>query len=191
MYCPYLGIFAGGAVRFGTMHARGQLIMFADADGATRFSDVSKLEDELRRVCGNIDWTCPSIVVGSRAHLEQRSIATRSLFRTILMVGFHLLVRLFTVRTIRDTQCGFKMFTRAAASQLFTIMHIERWAFDVELLYIAEQLHIPIVEVGVAWNEVDGSKLTPVWSWIEMGRDLLLIWFRYASGIWKFQSSLI
>lgn len=105
------------------------------------------------------------------------------------MLGFHLLVWLFTVRTVRDTQCGFKMFTRAAAVKLFTNMHIERWAFDVELLYLAEKFHIPIFEVAVRWHEVDGSKITPFWSWLQMGRDLLLIWFRYLVGIWKVGSA--
>lgn len=53
-----------------------------------------------------------------RAHLEESSKAERSFFRTILMVGFHLLVRIFAVATIRDTQCGFKLFTRAAVARV-------------------------------------------------------------------------
>ncbi len=67
------------------------------------------------------------IVCGSRAHMEEDAIATRSFFRTILMRGFHLLVYMFTVRGIRDTQCGFKLFTRAAARKCFSNLHIERW----------------------------------------------------------------
>lgn len=64
-------------------------------------------------------------------------------------------------------------------------MHIERWAFDVELLYLAERLKVPVAEVGVEWHEVDGSKITPIISWIQMGRDILLIWFRYTFQIWR------
>lgn len=58
-------------------------------------------------------------------------------------------------------------------------------AFDVELLYIAQTLEIPIGEVAVNWIEIDGSKITPVWSWIQMGVDLGLIWLRYSIGAWK------
>lgn len=64
-------------------------------------------------------------------------------------------------------------------------MHIERWAFDVELLYLAEKAKMPIAEVAVEWHEVDGSKITPVLSWIQMGRDIFLIWFRYTFRIWE------
>jgi dolichyl-phosphate beta-glucosyltransferase len=68
-----------------------------------------------------------AIIVGSRAHLEKESIAKRSLFRTILMYGFHFLVWLFTVKTVKDTQCGFKLFTRDAARLCFDSIHVERW----------------------------------------------------------------
>lgn len=95
------------------------------------------------------------------------------------MHGFHLLVYMLAVRGIRDTQCGFKMMTRSAAAILYQALHINRWsvycmitwlscdfrdfcfpvyrAFDVELLYIAQQLGIPIKEVAVNWHEVDGK----------------------------------
>ncbi|GMS80827.1 hypothetical protein PENTCL1PPCAC_3002, partial [Pristionchus entomophagus] len=176
----------GGAVRVGVLHARGRLVLFADADGATKFEDLEKLEKSMKRLCGgDIDETFPGLVVGSRAHLESESVATRSFFRTILMVGFHSLVWLFAVRTVKDTQCGFKLFTRGAAARIFPVLHVERWAFDVEVLYLAEMWKMRVDEVAVIWHEVDGSKIVPVWSWLEMGRDLILIWFRYTVGIWK------
>ncbi|ODM89625.1 Dolichyl-phosphate beta-glucosyltransferase [Orchesella cincta] len=59
-----------------------------------------------------------------------------------------------------DTQCGFKMFTRSAARIVFHNLNIERWAFDVELLYIAQKLKMPIDEVAVYWTEIEGSKVT-------------------------------
>lgn len=68
-----------------------------------------------------------AISVGSRAHLEQESVATRSFFRTILMYGFHFLVWFFVVRGVRDTQCGFKLLTRRTARICFDNMHVERW----------------------------------------------------------------
>ena len=77
-------------------------------------------------------------------------------------------------------------------------------AFDVELLYIAQQLKMPMKEVAVNWQEIEGnyiyqqslcnvvdsvdlisgSKLVPFWSWLQMGRDLLFIRLRYMFGLW-------
>ncbi|KAK3918458.1 Dolichyl-phosphate beta-glucosyltransferase [Frankliniella fusca] len=185
----------GGAVRLGIQSARGAVILFADADGATKFSDLAKLEEELHKLL-KIDYlTSPekvalrdAIICGSRAHLEDEAVASRSMFRTILMYGFHMLVWLLTVRGIRDTQCGFKLLTRSAASTCFRSLHVERWAFDVELLYIAQKLCFPIGEVAVNWTEIEGSKVVPVWSWLQMGRDLFLIWLRYQIGAWKLKT---
>ncbi|XP_055632213.1 dolichyl-phosphate beta-glucosyltransferase isoform X2 [Toxorhynchites rutilus septentrionalis] len=174
----------GGAVRLGMLSARGRYLLFADADGATKFADYGKLELSLRKLCGS-DHRKDAISIGSRAHLEQEATAKRTLFRTILMHGFHFLVWTFTVKKIRDTQCGFKLLTRSSAQKVFAVMHVERWAFDVELLFIAQSYNIPIDEIAVNWTEIEGSKLTPFWSWLQMGRDLVFIWFRYAIGAWQ------
>lgn len=72
-----------------------------------------------------------AIVIGSRAHLEDDAVASRSYFRTILMYGFHFLVWFFAVRGLRDTQCGFKLLTRQAARICFENMHVERWYYIV------------------------------------------------------------
>lgn len=173
----------GGAVRLGMLSARGRSLLFADADGATKFSDYDKLAEALQSVTN--EWKEDAVVIGSRAHLESEAIATRSAFRTFLMHGFHFLVWLFAVRTLKDTQCGFKLLTRSAAKKLFSILHVERWAFDVELLYLVERLNIPVREIAVNWQEIEGSKLTPIWSWLQMGLDLFLIWFRYLIGAWQ------
>ncbi|KAI5641105.1 glycosyl transferase family 2 domain-containing protein [Phthorimaea operculella] len=185
----------GGAVRLGVQSSRGATILFADADGASKFEDLTKLEAALQDITmrdpvnePELVSSCMAIVIGSRAHLEEESLATRSIFRNILMYGFHFLVWLFTVRGIRDTQCGFKLFTRKAADTCFSSLHVNRWAFDVELLYIAQTLDIPIAEIPVRWTEIDGSKVTPVLSWIQMGVDLGLIWLKYTIGAWKIRT---
>ncbi|XP_068627701.1 dolichyl-phosphate beta-glucosyltransferase [Battus philenor] len=188
----------GGAVRLGVQNARGATILFADADGASKFEDLVKLESALKDIIRSDPITQPELVsnklalsIGSRAHLEKESLATRSLFRNILMYGFHFLVWLFTVKGIKDTQCGFKLFTRKAADICFQSLHVNRWAFDVELLYIAQKLNIPIIEIPVRWTEIEGSKVTPVLSWIQMGCDLGLIWLKYKIGAWKIKSDKI
>lgn len=171
----------GGAVRLGVLGARGKNILFADADGATTFSEIDKLEAVMKANTTNREI----VAIGSRAHLEQEAIATRSLFRTILMHGFHFIVWFLTVRTVRDTQCGFKLFPRRIALHLFSLIHVERWAFDVELLHVCERLDIPVVEVCVKWTEIDGSKIVPVFSWLQMGRDVLFISFMYMIRAWR------
>ncbi|XP_040037948.1 dolichyl-phosphate beta-glucosyltransferase [Gasterosteus aculeatus] len=177
----------GGAVRMGALSSRGKLILMADADGATKFADIEKVEAGLNAL--NPKPENMAISCGSRAHLEQDSVAQRSMFRTFLMYGFHFLVWFFCVRGIKDTQCGFKLFTREAALKTFSSLHVERWAFDVELLYIAQCFKIPIAEVAVNWTEIEGSKLVPFWSWLQMGRDLFFIRMRYFTRAWKLQSA--
>nr|XP_039273055.1 dolichyl-phosphate beta-glucosyltransferase-like [Styela clava] len=176
----------GGAVRMGILSSRGKYLLMADADAATRFSDIVKLEAKIKEIEKD-SINGMAIAVGSRAHLEEDSIANRSLFRTILMKGFHLLVWFLCVRTVRDTQCGFKLFNRKAAFTTFLNLHVERWAFDAELLYIAESLNIPIAEVAVYWTEIDGSKMVPVLSWIQMGWDLLLIYIWHMTRMWTIE----
>ncbi len=83
-----------------------------------------------------------------RAHLAEKSIASRAFYRTILMKGFHFLVTILCTKNIEDTQCGFKLFTNQAAKILFRNLHLRRWAFDIELIYQAEALGIQMKEVS-------------------------------------------
>ncbi|XP_072170899.1 dolichyl-phosphate beta-glucosyltransferase-like [Diadema setosum] len=177
----------GGAVRLGMLSARGRNLLFADADGATKFADIVNLEKSMTELREKDEM---AIVCGSRAHLQDEAVATRSFFRTLLMYGFHFLVWFLCVRGIRDTQCGFKLLSREAARVVFPNMHVERWAFDVEMLYIAQSLGIAISEVAVNWEEIEGTKMIPFFSWAQMGRDLILIRLRYLFRFWKIDPKL-
>ncbi|KAK9847091.1 hypothetical protein WJX84_007959 [Apatococcus fuscideae] len=164
----------GYAVRTGMMICRGQLVLMMDADGATRVSDVERLEAALERVAvkgagkvPNQMQQAPSRVVvrneglamavGSRSHLENEALAQRSWYRNFLMRGFHLLVLTVAGGAIRDTQCGFKLLTRRTARTLLGNQRLQRWCFDVELIYVAQRLGIPIAEVPVNWTEIPGG----------------------------------
>ncbi|OON13645.1 glycosyltransferase, group 2 family protein, partial [Opisthorchis viverrini] len=189
----------GAAVRFGMLSARGRMLLFADADGATRFSDVEKLEDALSAAVARRWNGSMSIICGSRAHLEAEAIVKRHPLRNLLMYGFKFCVWLLCVRGIRDTQCGFKLFSRSAARLLFHNLHVDRWAFDVDLLYLARYFDMEIVEVPVNWHEVDGkfcaeflffmllSRMLHAIALWEMAKDLLLIRLRYSLGAWKIE----
>jgi len=111
----------------------------------------------------------------------------------VLMKGFHFYVQVLVTRSVQDTQCGFKLFTRRAGKALFGTMHLYRWAFDTELIYLAEWLGVPIQEVAVNWHEVDGSKLIRskldvVTTSITMARDILCMRLSYLLGLWEFPS---
>ena len=87
------------------------------------------------------------VVVGSRAHLQSDAAAERTWYRTLLMHGFHALVFAVVGNRIKDTQCGFKLFTRRSARLLFRNLRLRRWCFDVELISLALALGIPLREV--------------------------------------------
>eukprot|EP01119_Soliformovum_irregulare_P022892 TRINITY_DN7904_c0_g1_i1.p1 TRINITY_DN7904_c0_g1~~TRINITY_DN7904_c0_g1_i1.p1 ORF type:complete len:320 (-),score=92.83 TRINITY_DN7904_c0_g1_i1:13-972(-) len=177
----------GGAVLRGAICARGRYILFADADGATDIKDLDRVEQGLKKAEKN----GLGIAIGSRAHLQDDAVAERTFFRNLLMYIFHILVYVLCVKDIRDTQCGFKMFTREAALRIFPQLHIERWAFDVEILYIARNIiGIPITEVAVNWQEIPGSTISPMMAGFQMARDLLRIRLAYLSGYWKINSKI-
>jgi dolichyl-phosphate beta-glucosyltransferase len=208
----------GFAVKTGMQHARGQLLLMVDADGATRIADLENLEARLRQVHqvwlagkasnepGIINGDC-AIAIGSRAPpqalYEQDSVVVqRDGDRSLVSNLFRLLRRLLMPtegvdlggmsggagieqerRALQDTQCGFKLFTRGAAQQLFNNQHLDRWAFDVELMYLAKQLQLPVIEVPVTWSEVDGSKLSMVRDGIKMAIDMLIARVLYVTGV--------
>ncbi|RKP25751.1 nucleotide-diphospho-sugar transferase [Syncephalis pseudoplumigaleata] len=178
----------GGAVAEGMMRARGERLLFADADGATKFSDIKALEEKLNHISQE---TKRGVVVGSRAHLVQTdAVVKRSAIRNFLMHSFHQLLYVLGVREIQDTQCGFKLFTRSAARCIFPNVHVEGWIFDVEVLLIAMRCSIPIAEVPVTWHEIDGSKMSLIQDSIQMALDLFTIRLNYMLGVWRIEPEL-
>ena len=181
----------GGAVKTGMLRSFGQLCLMVDADGATDIKDgLPKLLKEMHVLSQKQNNSNLSAVFGSRAHLETESTASRSKIRTFLMHAFHFFVKALCSSNIKDTQCGFKLFTRGAAILLFTNLHLRRWAFDTEVVVIAEKLNISVSEVGVVWEEVDGSKLDGgkfSLALVSLGmlRDMLCVRACYFLRIWK------
>ncbi|KAF5362140.1 hypothetical protein D9756_002209 [Leucocoprinus leucothites] len=173
----------GGAVRHGMLYSGGERLLMVDADGASKFSDLEKLWKALDGISPNKK---PGVAVGSRAHLvKSEAVVKRSLLRNILMYGLHTVLRIVGVGHIRDTQCGFKLFSRSAAQQIFPAQHLPTWIFDVELLLLAKQLRIPVSEVSIDWHEVAGSKLNVATASLQMLRDLLIVRANHLLGRWK------
>ncbi|XP_044508074.1 dolichyl-phosphate beta-glucosyltransferase-like [Mangifera indica] len=188
----------GEAIRKGMLHSRGELLLMLDADGATKVNDLEKLESQIYSVAkkehyhgesaaGDSSFRISDVPVaafGSRAHLEEKALATRKWYRNFLMKGFHIVVLLTAGPGIRDTQCGFKMFTRAAARKLFTNIRLKRWCFDVEIVFLCKRFNIPMVEISVNWSEIPGSKVNPL-SIPNMLWELVLMSVGYRTGMWK------
>ncbi|KAI9894596.1 MAG: dolichyl-phosphate beta-glucosyltransferase [Vezdaea aestivalis] len=176
----------GGAVTHGMRHVRGQYVVFADADGASRFSDLGMLVAQCQKA---EDAKGRGLAVGSRAHLVgSEAVVKRSFLRNFLMHSFHLLLRLLTppaTAAIKDTQCGFKLFSRASLPDIIPFMHSEGWIFDVEMLMLAESANIPVAEVPVGWQEVKGSKLNVVWDSLGMAWGLALLRAAWGLGIYS------
>lgn len=193
----------GGAVTHGMRHARGQYIVFADADGASRFSDLGKLVEGCKKI---EDKDGRGVAIGSRAHLvgseavvkvrsstspvntPKLTSSQRSKLRNFLMYSFHLLLRIMTpaaTARIKDTQCGFKLFSRPSLPYIVPYMHSEGWIFDVEMLMLAESADIAMIEVAVGWKEVMGSKLNVLWDSIGMAWGLALLRVCWLVGIWQ------
>ncbi|KAL8664365.1 MAG: hypothetical protein Q9168_007917 [Polycauliona sp. 1 TL-2023] len=166
----------GGAVTHGMRHVRGQYAVFADADGASKFEDLGKLLRELKKAQ---DQDGRAVAVGSRAHLVgSDEVVKRSFLRNLLMHSFHLLLWILTPKAtaaIRDTQCGFKLFSRPALPYIIPNMHSESWIFDVEMLMLAEAASIPVAEVPIGWHEVQGSKLNVLWDSLGMAWGLFVL----------------
>jgi len=157
----------------------------ADADGASRFADVELLLSALEALAP-AESDAAAIAIGSRAHLvSTEAVVRRSLLRNFLMYGLHTVLRIAGVGHVRDTQCGFKLFSRAAARALFPRQRLATWIFDVELLLLAKSLRIPVAEVPVTWHEVAGSKLSVARDSLQMLRDLLILRANQLLGRWR------
>jgi glycosyltransferase involved in cell wall biosynthesis len=142
----------GYAVRTGLLAARAPIALFTDADLSTPITEVPKLVDPIAR--GDCDFA-----FGSRA-LDRSLIGVHQPW-TREMGGrvFNLVVRLATGLPFWDTQCGFKAFRMSVCRPLAAAATVERFGFDVELLYIAHRAGLRLREIPVRWDHCDGSKV--------------------------------
>jgi dolichyl-phosphate beta-glucosyltransferase len=141
----------GFAVCYGIMQAQGELILFDDADGATPIAEIERLE---RAIQNGAD-----VAIGSRALVSSETTVKALWYRKVAGRVFNSFANLLLVPGIEDTQCGFKLFRRHAAHQIFSHVRTERFAFDVEVLYLARKFGFRVAEEPVNWSEVPGSRI--------------------------------
>jgi dolichyl-phosphate beta-glucosyltransferase len=141
----------GAAVRTGMLAARGELLLFADADGAAPIEEESRLADAIDAGA--------DLAVGSRLLRGPDRRRSRTWFRGLVGRLFAGAARSVLRVSVRDPQCGLKMFRAAAGGQLFQRVQEPRYLFDLELLVLAQRLGYRCVEVPISWREVPGGHL--------------------------------
>ncbi|CAN0837350.1 Dolichyl-phosphate beta-glucosyltransferase [Linum grandiflorum] len=125
----------GEAIRKGMLHSSGELLLMIDADGATKVTDLEKFAKKVAFLlslwfCDFLICDIPVAAFGSPAHLEEKALACQKWYHNFLMKGFHFVVLLVAGPGICYTQCGFKMFTRAAARKLFANIRLKKVLFN-------------------------------------------------------------
>ena len=166
----------GSAVRRGVLAAQGRYILFDDADNSTPIEELGKLLPALEQQGYDI-------AVGSRAASGSEE-AHRTLLRRTLSGGLRLMVRYLFRIGVRDTQCGFKLFTRTSAHRLYAAQTIDGFSFDLEILYLAARLGYRVAEVPVSWIDAPGSKVDTTREIQRFLRDLLRIKWNDLRGVY-------
>jgi dolichyl-phosphate beta-glucosyltransferase len=165
----------GWAVRHGMLAATGELRFMCDADLAMPIPQLSRF---VKQMSEGYD-----VVIGSR----EGTGATRydeSSSRHLRGRIFNMVVRLLTVRSFQDTQCGFKCFRSAAAEELFASQRTTGFGFDVELLYLASKRGLRVLEMPIEWHHQAESTVRFVDAFL-MLRDVIMVRLRGARGDYR------
>ena len=164
----------GYSVRNGMLHSRGDILLFSDADLSSPIAEADKLFAAIQQGA--------DIAIGSRWLKSELQIKRQPLYRQLFGRIFNFALRFVLGLDFKDTQCGFKAFTRNAAQKVFPLQRIERWGFDPELLYLARKSGLTVTEVPVAWSHREGTRINPLVDGIRMMGEILLIRWNALSG---------
>lgn len=160
----------GYSVRNGMLRAQGEILLFSDADLSSPIEEADKL---FAAIANGAD-----IAIGSRWVDPRLQIRRQPLLRRVLGRIFNVALRVILGLQFKDSQCGFKAFTRRSAQAIFPLQKIERWGFDPELLYLAKKFGFTVREVPVAWAHREGTRIHPLRDGIRMFGELLRIrWY--------------
>jgi glycosyltransferase involved in cell wall biosynthesis len=165
----------GFTVRHGVLEARGEFVLFTDADFSTPIEEVDKLLSALQS-------SGADAAVGSRALNRELIGIHQPWFRDMAGRFFNLLVRVFTGLRFWDTQCGFKLFKRRSTRRAFELMRVEGFGFDPELLFLIERQGGRVVEVPVRWDDDPATKVRFLRDSARMFLDLMAIRWRAFMG---------
>lgn len=164
----------GAALRHGVVASRGRRVLLSDADLSTPIEDLERLEPRLDAGAG--------LVFGSRGVAASELGERQPFYRELMGRTFNALIRLLGVRGLRDTQCGFKLLDGTVARDLFPRLTTDRFAWDVELIWLARRRGHRVEEVGVRWSNSPDSRVHPLFDSAAMLRDVLLMRWRHRGG---------
>ncbi len=164
----------GYAVRLGMMNARGNLLLFNDADGATPIEELERLEGAIRAGA--------QVAIGSRAIMSRDTTVATVWYRKLIGRVFNGIVNFVILPGIADTQCGFKLFARDVGRYIFSQQRADRYSFDVEILFLARKAGYTIAEVPVNWTNVTGSKVNLARDSLHMFVDIMKFKLRDTFG---------
>ena len=160
----------GYSVRNGMLNARGQVVLFSDADLSSPIEEAPKL---FQALADGAD-----IAIGSRWLRAETQTQRQPLHRQLFGRIFNLILRLTLGLQFKDTQCGFKAFKQPAVQAIFPLQKIERWGFDPEILFLARKLGFKVKEVSVAWGHSGGTRINPLVDGSRMVMEMLRIrWY--------------
>jgi glycosyltransferase involved in cell wall biosynthesis len=169
----------GYSVRNGMSHANGELLLFSDADLSSPIEEAPKLLVPLESGAADI-------AIGSRWLRPELQTQRQSLLRQLYGRLFNLLLRVLLGLNFKDTQCGFKAFTRQAARRIFPLQQIERWGFDPELLYLAHKAGLRVVEIPVSWAHTGGTRISPLRDGLRMFAEAVKVRWNGLTGKYNF-----
>jgi len=141
----------GYAVRYGMLKARGEYVLFMDADYAV---PLEHIESAFKMMKEGAD-----IAIGTRRHPEAKVANTQSFFRKTASKIFNTIQTVYLGLYFKDTQCGFKMFRHKVAAFIFPRQKLNSIVFDSEILWLAKKQRFNIVEFPVAWYHNDDSRI--------------------------------
>lgn len=167
----------GYSVRNGMLHAHGEILLFSDADLSSPIEEADKL---FAAIAGGAD-----MAIGSRWLRSDLQTQRQPLYRQLFGRIFNLMLRITLGLNFKDTQCGFKAFTRRAAKAVFPLQRTERWGFDPELLYLAKRFGFKVVEVPVIWAHSEGTRISPLRDGTRMFAEMLGIRWNAMSGKYR------
>lgn len=168
----------GAAVKTGMLAGRGDFLFICDADLSMPIEEVSKFLPPVLPA-DSFDVAIASREIPGAVRYNEPT------YRHLMGRVFNFIVRTLIIPGIEDTQCGFKLFTRAAAAEIFPYQTISGWGFDPEVLYIANSRKLRVVEVPINWYYMADSRVNPVRDTINMLREVLRVRRNGRRGVYR------
>ncbi len=155
----------GSAVKSGMVTAQGRYRFMCDADLAMPFDQIERFLKEMTNDC--------DIAIGSRELTDSKRFG-EPMLRYFAGRVFNLFVKFVAIRKYQDTQCGFKCFSSEAGDKIFPLVRTNGWAFDVEVLLLADKYGFSVSQVPIDWHHGEDSKVDLRSAALQMIRDIFL-----------------